>query len=198
MNDSFALEESIEQIQRRTQQICAHLQQASQAIRNMDLQTIHLSPITSFQTSFVRWHQAEGKAAEWACRCVLGSMVHGDPEKRSAFTEAKLQLRQQWDTIYTDRQVFQVMNAVSAIIMGTGKSATSGSETNTTAIVESFSAVDRRMMEKTLQLFRRNGAALLADSAVRLREIKKEISRLELEFQRNLNEDDTIVECTCD
>lgn len=186
MNDDFSLQLTVDQIDRRTQQICAKLQQVSKAVREMQPENFKNSPLTAFESSFVRWHETEGRAAEWACQCVLGSMVHSGSDRRAAFSEAKLRLKQEWDTCYNDREVYRVLNAVYELLL---------KSTQTDFDDGLLNVVDRRMIDRTLQLFRRNGAALPLAKAEQLRKVKQEISRLEMEFQRNINEDNTVAEC---
>jgi len=57
--------------------------------------------------------------------------------------------------------------------------------------LDSFTPIDRRLIERTIRDFERNGLALDEEPRNRLKALKQEISRMQIEFQKNLNEDDT-------
>jgi Zn-dependent oligopeptidase len=57
--------------------------------------------------------------------------------------------------------------------------------------VSKLEGEDKRLLEKTIQSFKRNGLALETEQRIRVKQIKQRISQLAIKFQQNLNEDTT-------
>ncbi|KAG0224177.1 Thimet oligopeptidase [Actinomortierella wolfii] len=123
----------------------------------------------TIESTLFRFQEAQSKAAALQTLCTFPSLVHLDKSVRDASNEAKKSLQQAWSNLHSRRDVYEVLKALD----------------NGTA----YSPTTARLLQATLKLFERHGSGLSADKQRELMQLRAEIGRLELEFQKGLNED---------
>ncbi|KAF9162973.1 Thimet oligopeptidase [Actinomortierella ambigua] len=124
----------------------------------------------TIESTLFKLQEAQSKAAALQTVCTFPSLVHLDKSVRDASNEAKKALQQAWSRLHSRRDVYDVLKALD-----------NGSTT--------YDPATARLLEATLKLFERNGSGLTAEKQQQLMELRAEIGRLELEFQKGLNED---------
>ncbi|KAG0321692.1 Thimet oligopeptidase [Dissophora globulifera] len=105
-----------------------------------------------------------------------------DKDVRDAATEAKKALQKAWSALYSNREVYTVLSEMDTLL----KEKSDGSK----AVID---AETQRLLDHTLRLFRRHGASLASHDQEKLTAMRTKISGLELDFQKNLNEDTTSI-----
>ncbi|KAG0046424.1 Thimet oligopeptidase [Gryganskiella cystojenkinii] len=119
----------------------------------------------TIENTLLKLQEAQSEAAAQQTRCTFPQMVHLIKDVRDAATEAKKSLQNAWSDVY-------------AVLCQLDENQTSDPEI-------------RRLLQHTLRLFQRHGAALPEPEQQKLMLLRSEISGLELDFQKALNEDMT-------
>ncbi|KAI7826577.1 hypothetical protein BC939DRAFT_491751 [Gamsiella multidivaricata] len=132
-------------------------------------------------TTLLRLQEAQSKAAAVQTQCTFPAMVHLNKEVRDAATEAKKTLQKAWSALYSRRDVYAILQQLRQ-----------------EPAVENADAETQRLLNHTLRLFERHGAALSVEDQQKLMQIRAEISGLELDFQKALNEDTTDILLTAE
>lgn len=102
-------------------------------------------------------------------------MVHVKSEIREAANEAKIRIKAWFDARFVHRALYDVLKQTSLSIR--------------------CDEYQKRLIQKTLALFERNGVALHDKEAKRLVVLRGNIAAGEAQFQKNLGEDRTFVLC---
>ncbi|KAF9973494.1 Thimet oligopeptidase [Actinomortierella ambigua] len=121
------------------------------------------------ESTLLKLQEAQSKAAALQTLCTFPSLVHLDKSVRDASNEAKKALQQAWSKLHSRRDVYDVLKKL---------------DNGTT-----YEPTTARLLEATLKLFERNGSGLSGEKQQELVQLRAEIGRLELEFQKGLNED---------
>jgi Zn-dependent oligopeptidase len=131
----------------------------------------------SFNSTFGALALADGNAATATAECILPALVSADKASREAASQAKKHLNEMWQTVYARKDIYDVLKG--------------SSQTN-------LKDQEKRLVDKTLQAFERNGMALPDDKRAKLTELRKDISNLASTFEQNINEDVTMISFTQD
>ncbi|KAF9928494.1 hypothetical protein FBU30_002343 [Linnemannia zychae] len=129
----------------------------------------------TIDNTLLRLQEAQSQAAAMQTQCTFPSMVHLNKDVRDAATEAKKTMQKAWSALYSRRDVYGILRQLDH-----GPNA--GKEYDPTTY---------RLLKHTLRLFERHGAALSEADQQKLIKYRTEISELELDFQKALNEDTT-------
>lgn len=149
-----------------------------------EIGTLKESDVT-FENSIKRMHLQDGEAATLSARITLPAMVSGDKEARDTANKCKKRLYDFWNGIYSLRDdVYATLKAFEKKVAT--KEATLSTEE------------DKRILERTLKLFERNGLSLSKEKRAQLVELRKKASELSNTFERRLNEDTTAVAFTAE
>ncbi|KAF9583210.1 hypothetical protein BGW38_010018 [Lunasporangiospora selenospora] len=162
--------ELLEQIVDQTKQI---LQDAGDAIL-----ALSKDQQSSVSLTLLRFQERQSEAAALQTGCTFPTMVHLDKPVRDASTEAKKSLQKAWSALHSRRDVYAILQQLE--------------------ISQENDPMIRRLHQHTLRLFERHGAGLSEQDQQKLIQIRDEISSLELEFQRALNEDTTEILLTAE
>ncbi|KAF8937947.1 hypothetical protein BGZ58_001878 [Dissophora ornata] len=123
----------------------------------------------TIENTLLRLQEAQSQAAAMQTQCTFPAMVHLNKEVRDAATDAKKSLQKAWSAY----DVYAILSELDQ-----------GSHTESDSQIQ-------RLLKHTLRLFQRHGAALSETDQQKLSKIRTEIGGLELDFQKNLNEDTT-------
>ncbi|KAF9437455.1 hypothetical protein BGZ76_000661 [Entomortierella beljakovae] len=133
----------------------------------------------TIENTLFRLQEAQSVAAAMQTQCTFPSMVHLEKSVRDASTEAKKSLQNAWSALYSRRDVYKVLSQLDhGTVIGDPETL--------------------RLLKHTLRLFERHGAGLSEQNQERLNQMRAEISGLELDFQKGLNEDTTDILLTAD
>ncbi|KAF9123917.1 hypothetical protein BGW39_008596 [Mortierella sp. 14UC] len=136
----------------------------------------------NIENTLLRLQEAQSQAAAMQTQCTFPSMVHLDKDVRDASTEAKKTMQKAWSALYSRRDVYEILRQLD-------HSAEAG---------HCYDPITFRLLKHTLRLFERHGAALSETDQQKLMKIRTEISGLELDFQKALNEDTTDILLSAD
>ncbi|KAJ3329646.1 hypothetical protein HDU93_000859 [Gonapodya sp. JEL0774] len=165
---SFALSLSPTEIASGAAKIALLLRSAGEKIIEIQRSQSSVSPTAS--SLLKAFYTPQDEAAKLQHAVTFPSMVSADAEVRKASGEAKKLLQNVWTEPFSRLDVFAALKGSDA----------SGLSLN-----------EARLYRKTLELFERNGMGLEASQRERFLAMKQDITSLELEFQRNINEDTT-------
>ncbi|KAF9112868.1 hypothetical protein BGX27_002669 [Mortierella sp. AM989] len=136
----------------------------------------------TIENTLIKLQEAQSKAAAKQTQCTFPAMVHLDKDVRNAATEAKKSLQKAWSALFSRRDVFAILRQ----------------QDHGSAAVSTLDPETQRLLKHTIRLFERNGAGLVEQEQQRLMEMRSEISGLELDFQKALNEDTTDILLTAE
>ncbi|KAF9357374.1 hypothetical protein BGX26_003809 [Mortierella sp. AD094] len=129
----------------------------------------------TIENTLLRLQEAQSQAAAKQTQCTFPAMVHLDKDVRDAATEAKKSLQTAWSALFSRRDVYEILRKLDH-----------GSATG-----RALDPEIQRLLKHTLRLFERHGAGLSEQDQKKLMQMRTEISGLELDFQKALNEDTT-------
>ncbi|KAF8959195.1 hypothetical protein BGZ46_001814 [Entomortierella lignicola] len=130
------------------------------------------------ENTLLKLQEAQSLAAAKQTQCTFPAMVHLDKDVRDAATEAKKSLQKAWSALFSRRDVYTILSQLDQ---------------------ESIHDPEiQRLLKHTLRLFERNGSGLSEQDQQKLMQMRTEISGLELDFQKALNEDTTDILLTAD
>ncbi|KAG0308355.1 Thimet oligopeptidase [Dissophora globulifera] len=136
------------------------------------------APQRTLENTLLRLQEGQSRAAAMQTQCTFPAMA----KVRDAATEAKKALQKAWSALYSNREVYTVLSEMDTLL----KEKSDGSK----AVID---AETQRLLDHTLRLFRRHGASLASHDQEKLTAMRTKISGLELDFQKNLNEDTTSI-----
>ncbi|KAH7058413.1 hypothetical protein BKA57DRAFT_449224 [Linnemannia elongata] len=136
----------------------------------------------NIENTLLRLQEAQSQAAAMQTQCTFPSMVHLDKDVRDAATEAKKTMQKAWSALYSRRDVYEILRQLD-------HSSDAG---------HCYDPITHRLLKHTLRLFERHGAALSEADQQKLMTYRTEISGLELDFQKALNEDMTDILLSAD
>ncbi|KAF9322698.1 hypothetical protein BGZ91_004122, partial [Linnemannia elongata] len=132
----------------------------------------------NIENTLLRLQEAQSQAAAMQTQCTFPSMVHLDKDVRDAATEAKKTMQKAWSAY----DVYEILRQLD-------HSSDAG---------HCYDPITHRLLKHTLRLFERHGAALSEADQQKLMNYRTEISGLELDFQKALNEDMTDILLSAD
>ncbi|KAJ1551214.1 hypothetical protein HK096_002438, partial [Nowakowskiella sp. JEL0078] len=132
----------------------------------------------SLQNTLFRLQDAEGLAASLQAQAILPSLVHSDASVRAASNACKKQLKDVWDDLYNRKDLYNAIKSVA------------------TASPTPADPTVARLLNRSLRLFERNGVGLPDELRKKYQDLRRRIVELEYAFQRNINEDASIVWAT--
>ncbi|KAF8947836.1 Thimet oligopeptidase [Haplosporangium gracile] len=125
----------------------------------------------NIENTLLKLQEVQSQAAAMQTQCAFPSMVHLDKDVRDAATEAKKTMQKAWSAY----DVYEILRQLD-------HSSDAG---------HCYDPITHRLLKHTLRLFERHGAALSEADQQKLMNCRTEISGLELDFQKALNEDTT-------
>ncbi|KAF9277763.1 hypothetical protein BGZ68_009031 [Mortierella alpina] len=128
----------------------------------------------TLENTLLPFHEAQSEAAALQTGCTFPAMVHLDKDVRDAATEAKKALQTAWSALYSRRDVYAILRQLDTP-------------------EKCHDPTTVRLLKHTLRLFERHGAALSEQDQNKLTQLRTEISGLELDFQKALNEDTSYI-----
>lgn len=128
----------------------------------------------TFESTFLRMAQLDGELSPLESSVTFPGYVHAAKEVRDASTDATKALA-----------AYEVEASMRVDVYDALKEVPPPSE-----------QTDRRLYDKMMEKFTRNGLHLPEEKRVRIAAIQKELSQLGIEFQKNLAEDKTTIVCT--
>ncbi|KAG0218739.1 hypothetical protein BGX33_006115 [Mortierella sp. NVP41] len=136
----------------------------------------------NIENTLLKLQEVQSQAAAMQTQCTFPSMVHLNKDVRDAATEAKKTMQKAWSALYSRRDVYEILRQLDH-----------GSDAG-----HCYDPITHRLLKHTLRLFERHGAALSEADQQKLMQYRTEISGLELDFQKALNEDTTDILLTAD
>lgn len=128
-------------------------------------------------------HAQDGEAAALSAKLTLPAMVSTDKDVRDVSNKSKNRLYDFWSNIYSLREdVYLTLKQLEQKVAA-GEASLPTNE-------------DKRILDKTLKLFERNGLSLPAEKRSALVELRTQASELSNLFQKRVNEDVTVVPFT--
>ena len=138
--------------------------------------------LLTFENTLKKLHIQDGEAANLSAQITLPAMVSVDKDSRDMSNKCKKKLVDFWVGIYSREDVYKTLKQFDSKITREG--------------VQLPTVEDKRLLERTLKLFERNGLSLPKEKRDRVIELRTQISELCNTFERRLNEDVTTVAFT--
>ncbi|KAF9914846.1 hypothetical protein BX616_007442 [Lobosporangium transversale] len=138
----------------------------------------------TIQNTLLKLQEDQSHAAALQTLCTFPAMVHLDKDVREAATEAKKSLQKAWSALFSRRDLYAILRQLE--------------QDSATVAKLNAEPETKRLLGHTLRLFERHGAGLSESDQQKLIQVRSEISSLELDFQKALNEDTTDILLTAD